>query len=124
MFMPRWAARTYLEATVDARLEWLQDISEEDAKKEGVSLLFSDEEIRKRPELGVGDRSYKNYLWHGDYGQFGMGNKKSWTWKYQFSGYKDARGSFSSLWEMINGPGSWESNPEVVILAFKRVKED
>jgi hypothetical protein len=35
IFMPRWAARIYLEATADARLEKLQEISVEDAIKEG-----------------------------------------------------------------------------------------
>ena len=34
IFMPRWASRINLEATADARLERLQEISEEDAIKE------------------------------------------------------------------------------------------
>lgn len=33
--------------------------------------------------------------------------------------HKSARYSFQSLWEKINGPGSWDENPEVIIMDFK-----
>lgn len=36
MFMPRWACRIVLECEEDARLERLQDITEEEAEAEGV----------------------------------------------------------------------------------------
>ena len=32
------------------------------------------------------------------------------------------RASFRRLWESINGPGSWEANPWVWVVAFKRVE--
>ncbi|WP_354684800.1 hypothetical protein [Cupriavidus necator] len=33
----------------------------------------------------------------------------------------DARGSYRSLWEQINGPASWDANPWVWIVDFRRV---
>lgn len=116
--MPRWASRITLEI-VDIRVERLQDISEKDAKAEGVAPLFDEKTQRERPEC----RSdyYLNYLWHGNFA-CGLGNKKSDAWPYQYSGYEKARDSFSSLWEMIHGPGSWKSNPWVWAIEFKRIK--
>ena len=117
--MPRWASRIILEI-VSVRVERLQDITEEDAKAEGVSQLFDEKTKMSRPECNFD--SWTNYLWHGNWGQCGMGNKKSDAWQYQYSGYEKARDSFSSLWESINGPGSWEANPWVWVIEFKRVK--
>ena len=30
---------------------------------------------------------------------------------------------FVALWDSINGPGSWDANPWVWVLEFKRVEE-
>lgn len=87
LFMPRWASRITLEVT-HLRVERLQDISEEDAKAEGV-------EVRE-------DRSYS----HAEHG----------------IPYTPFRTSYSSLWESINGPGSWDLNPFVWVIEFKRVE--
>ena len=118
--MSRWASRLTLEIT-DIRVERLQDISEEDAVAEGVEQLFTEEQ-KKKDALIACDDSWKNYLWHGHYGQHGGGNIKSDAWYYQYSSYKKTTDSFSSLWESINGKGSWTSNPWVWAISFRTHK--
>ena len=39
----------------------------------------------------------------------------------QHNDFTSARRSYRSLWEQINGPGSWDANPWVWALSFKRV---
>lgn len=120
IYMPRKACRITLEIE-GIRVERLQDISEYSAKAEGVEPLFSEEQIRQTPDLASPKNGYKNYLWHGYFGSCGVGNSKSDAWYYQYSNYQKARDSFSSLWELINGAGSWESNPWVWVLEFKKL---
>ncbi len=100
-FMPEWAARSHA-LIKSVRPERIQEITEEEAVREGI-----ERETAHGQDLG-----WKNYLWHGHFGSYGTGNKKSDAWYHQYSTYKDgnAIGSFSSLWELINGPGSWERN--------------
>jgi hypothetical protein len=101
--MPRWASRLLLEV-VEVRVQRVQDISEEDAKAEGVEMS------------GVG---YLNYLWHGHFNH-GDGNRLSNAWPYQYSNYEDAADSFSSLWQLINSRRGhpWDSNPWVWAITF------
>ena len=95
MFMPRWASRITLEV-IGVRAERLQDISEEDAEAEGIEIMHIE---------GFG-RSYKNYLTNG---RFSMGVAPAY-----------ARGaSYETLWESINGAGSWDLNPWVWVIEFK-----
>ena len=75
--MPRWASRINLEV-VSVRVERLQDISEEDALAEGITLV----------ERGTSPVD-----------------------------------QFNKLWESINGPGSWEANPWVWVVEFKRIEQ-
>ena len=70
--MPRWASRITLEIT-NIRIERLNDISEEDAKNEGVVPCGG------------------------------------------------CRSGFQNLWESINGNDSWNINPWVLVIEFKRV---
>lgn len=118
IFMPRVASRILLEIT-DVRVERLQDISEADAIAEGVAHLFTAKEIEQNPRLAVSANSWYNYLWHGD---SEAPTKYVNQWDYQYSGYKTAAGSYSSLWAKINGPESWHQNPFVWAITFKRLE--
>jgi len=90
IFMPLVASRITLEIT-GVRVERLQDISEADAKAEG---------LRHYREKGIAPDLYCNGITDG------------------FIFPVDA---YSALWESINGPGSWDANPWVWVVEFKRV---
>ena len=92
MFMPRWASRITLEVT-GVKVEQLQDISEDDAKTEGVEMQF-----RTAVAQTIGPSSYRIP-----------------------NGY---RGGFANIWSLINGNGSWESNPWVAAYSFKVIKPE
>jgi hypothetical protein len=92
IFMPRAASRITLEITA-VRVERLQDISEADAKAEGIILAgsrFDTPHIHNEEE-------YQRAL------QFG------------------AIEIYKSLWESINSPGSWAKNPWVWVVEFKKI---
>lgn len=101
--MPRWASRITLEIT-GVRVERLQDISDGDALEEGVTTL-------------------RNKAWDREHFP---------VWCYQFDeacadGRRPPVGPspsmvFRALWESINGPGSWDANPWVWVVEFKRVE--
>lgn len=100
--MPRWASRIDLEVT-GVRVERLQDISDDDAHAEGVEWnkcpTKPDPEYLKRFEMAQ---------------RMGMAT--------HYSALIDYVGGFRALWESINGPGSWDANPWVWVVEFKRVK--
>uniref|UniRef100_UPI00260F1BED hypothetical protein n=1 Tax=uncultured Microbulbifer sp. TaxID=348147 RepID=UPI00260F1BED len=75
--MPRWASRIDLEIT-RIGVERLQDISEEDAKAEGMVSLYTDK--------------YTHFL------------------------------EFCDTWKEIYGANSWDANPWVWVVKFKRVE--
>lgn len=91
--MPRWASRITLEVT-GVRVERLQDISRADAIAEGVRPLV--------------DSDGPNY-WTVDTG-FGSLNAPT------------AQHCYELLWNWINGPESWDANPWVWVIEFKRIK--
>lgn len=81
IYMPKKFSRITLEATADARLERLQEITNNDIAAEGIEGL------------------------HPCGGAFPN------QWREQFS----------KTWDSFNGKGSWDANPEVAVLTFKRI---
>lgn len=94
--MPKAACRIFLKIT-NVRVERLQDISEDDAIKEGVEVIGG--KIDDSPV-------FRNYL------QLGIKN-----------GYGFPRNSFSSLWKSINGEQSWKDNPWVWVIEFESIEK-
>lgn len=92
IFMPRWASRLQLEVT-GVRVERLNSISEADAIAEGVMK-----------DRGIGCAGWwRDYL-NAD------------------CALPSAVDSYASLWESINGRGSWKLNPWVWCITFKRIE--
>jgi len=118
--MPRKACRLILEITA-VRVERLQDISEEDARAEGVERWGDNwPKDHWNYEEAIKSKDYNNYLWHG-----GTNSRLVDLWPYQYSNYHTAKDSFSSLWQLINGkrPGcSWMDNPWVWVIELNRVE--
>lgn len=85
IFMPRQAARTFLRI-VDARVEQLQDMRQEDFIKEGVRLTTIE-----AADLVIGcDRAWKRFasVWNGtmtpaDRALYGW-EANPWVWVYEF----------------------------------------
>lgn len=90
--MPRHACRLLLEIT-DVRVERLGDISNDDAKAEGVTP--AGELLPDFPDTFLTPK--------GD--------------------YATARVAFHRLWESIYGTESWQANPWCWVIEFKRVGE-
>lgn len=97
--MPRWASRLTLEIT-GVRVERLQDISEADAKAEG---LF---------EWALQGPSDDTLL--------------AWGWKPREAdvGFATPVGAYRGLWKHINGPGSWDANPYVWAVSFSVIRKN
>lgn len=91
--MPRWASRIMLEVT-SVRVERLQDISDDDAEAEGAEREY--------------DEPYES--WAHLEAQCGYFSPSSFA------------SGFRRIWEAINGADSWEENPFVWVVSFKRVE--
>jgi hypothetical protein len=104
IFMPRHASRILLEVTA-VKVERVQDISEEDARAEGME--------RNEPGDGtawdVDADGYLPYCCHYPNG-------------CECFPVYSARESFEGLWHKINGKESWDANPFVWCISFKRLE--
>ena len=90
--MPRWASRITLQATEDARVEKLQEITKADAIAEGISVL----PLQSADDPGAWYQSAP-----------GVHQKRM------------AQASYAALWDSLNAKTApWASNPEVVRIAF------
>lgn len=91
--MPRWASRILLEITA-VRVERLQDISGEDAVAEGIARDGDGyERFHVDPDAPLGQSFTRNPVL-----------------------------AYRGLWEKINGVGTWDANPLVWVIEFKRVE--
>jgi hypothetical protein len=91
--MPRWASRITLEIT-DVRVERLNDISEEDAKAEGVFGYSSESGTSGWGEDDPSGKVQVPYVY-----------KRKWAFKH--------------LWNSVYG--TWKENPFVWAITFKRL---
>ena len=94
IFMPKAACRIFLEVT-NVRVERLHDISNEDAKAEGIANHYL-----------LKTEGYKHYTRPDKF--------------IPFAEEDAARTSFFSLWMSINGAESLDANPWVWVYDFKR----
>lgn len=93
-YLPRWASRINLEI-IGVKVERLRDISEEDAKAEGVLPFFE-----RFPDCGKDQRLTSGEL----------------------AAYYPYRASLAVLWDEINGDrATWKSNPWVWCISFRRI---
>jgi hypothetical protein len=108
--MPKWAARIWLELT-GVRVERIQDIPTDDIIAEGIQIPVSAD--KGHPLIRVtGKYPPVRYLRKRE--------GKDWTEEELF------RAHFASTWDELNTKRgySWESNPWVWVLDFKRRERD
>jgi hypothetical protein len=101
--MPRWASRINLEVT-SIRVERLQDITQEDAKAEGLAGITKDGKLVK---YGIPDRD----------GLPGTDNT-GWPWSDWDA---NPRMAFRTLWAKINGIAAWDANPWLWVVEFRKL---
>lgn len=104
--MPRLASRITLRVT-NVRVQRVQDITEEDAKAEGLSALTKD-----------GGRLWKYGI--PDRDKLPGNDDDGWHWREWDA---DPRVAFHKLWDSINAARGfgWDVNPFVWALTFERV---
>jgi hypothetical protein len=100
IFLPREAARIFLRVT-DVRAERIQDITEADARREGISYW---------DDVGCccSNRKFMDYS------------------TGEFTIYEDPIRSFHTLWDSINAARGygWDKNPWVWVYTFERITRE
>lgn len=99
--MPKSACRIFLQVK-SVRPERLQDISKEDAIAEGIGRWVEERWTSKPTHYQV-------------YFQEDPKDPATYT--------SSAIDSFETLWKSINGPQSWDGNPWVWVVEFKRIEK-
>jgi hypothetical protein len=110
IFMPRWASRITLEI-VSIRVERVQEISEEDAKAEGVrdnSEPAWPHDFHLCPQCG-GTGLHESAGPNLGVIEVDCENCDTYAKRFRI------------LWQSINGPESWNENPFVWVINFKRI---
>lgn len=102
--MPKKACRLHLEITA-LRIERLHDITEEDAINEGIQWY-------KDPS---GSIRYRDYMADAS----GYGDPS-----VDYPSVPTPKHSFRTLWISINGKESWEANPWVWVITFKKITNE
>jgi hypothetical protein len=95
-FMCRWMSRTLLEIT-DLRVERVQELTNDDARAEGVLSWVAD--LAVDPKVTQADVELMAT-------RYGMGS---------------LRCGYAALWDSINGFGDWQENPAVWVIAYRRM---
>jgi len=109
IFMPKEAARIFLRVT-DVRAERLQDISEADAKAEGIKSYWLTKEAGKNADD-----------WHDSNGPPFIGAAKELGADLCFT----RREAYQQLWDCLNakrdgGKYAWDKDPWVWVIEFER----
>ena len=92
--MPRWASRLTL-IVESVRVQRLQDISDGDARAEGISVL------------PLQDADDPSAWWQSDPGEHQA---------------RTPVGSYRLLWGSLHGPGAWSLNPWVAAIGFRVIR--
>jgi len=121
LFMPKHACRIKLQIT-ERSIERLHEISEADAIAEGVEEIEGDMNWRPSfydPDSGGHRNCYRNYL---DDMEHGYPTRKP-DGSFEHFPY-EAKESYYTLWEKLNGKESLDSNPFVWVVEFKRIEQN
>ena len=108
--MPRWASRLTLTVT-DVRVQRLQEISEADARAEGVDPIRHEwwQGFVRRPD---GTRGMTETL------NAALPPPEDFEHPEKQVYERTAKDGFAALWNSLHGPDAWAANPWVAALTF------